>query len=115
MVSWIFVIASAFSLQPSAIVVMAVVFCIAALFCYRCGNRAQQNVPLAQLELCRVSGPRPFQYDELAAATNNFANENKLGHGGFGPSLRGILEGPRPPCGHQDAICRKFLAREKGV
>jgi hypothetical protein len=37
---------------------------------------------------------RPFQYDELAAATNIFAEENKLGRGRFGPVYRGFLRDP---------------------
>nr|CAB3452975.1 unnamed protein product [Digitaria exilis] len=36
-------------------------------------------------------GPRRYYYRELAAATGNFAEENKLGSGGFGPVYRGYL------------------------
>lgn len=37
------------------------------------------------------SGPRRFRYAELAAATDNFAEERKLGEGGFGAVYRGFL------------------------
>ncbi|XP_066355057.1 L-type lectin-domain containing receptor kinase IX.1-like [Miscanthus floridulus] len=35
---------------------------------------------------------RRLSYEELAAATNNFADERKLGEGGFGSVYRGFLE-----------------------
>ncbi|CAL5080565.1 unnamed protein product [Urochloa decumbens] len=38
-------------------------------------------------------GPRRYYYRELAAATGNLAEENKLGSGGFGPVYRGYLAG----------------------
>ena len=38
-----------------------------------------------------VAGPRRYHYRELAAATGNFDEENKLGSGGFGPVYRGYL------------------------
>ncbi|XVF71372.1 hypothetical protein PTKIN_Ptkin12aG0032100 [Pterospermum kingtungense] len=37
------------------------------------------------------SGPRRFSYVELVQATNNFAEEGKLGEGGFGAVYRGFL------------------------
>jgi hypothetical protein len=36
-------------------------------------------------------GPRRFRYSELAAATDNFAEERKIGRGGFGPVYRCYL------------------------
>ncbi|KAJ3694057.1 hypothetical protein LUZ60_009537 [Juncus effusus] len=36
-------------------------------------------------------GPRRFSYSKLAAATNNFAVERKLGQGGFGSVYQGFL------------------------
>lgn len=33
----------------------------------------------------RLLGPRKFSYGELAAVTDNFAEERKIGRGGFGP------------------------------
>ncbi|KAJ3685118.1 hypothetical protein LUZ61_014282 [Rhynchospora tenuis] len=36
-------------------------------------------------------GPKRFQYNELAAATKDFAETEKLGEGGFGSVYRGIL------------------------
>uniref|UniRef100_A0A0D9ZYG8 Protein kinase domain-containing protein n=1 Tax=Oryza glumipatula TaxID=40148 RepID=A0A0D9ZYG8_9ORYZ len=50
--------------------------------------RVQQK----ELELLgRVLGPSRFELHELAAATSNFAQENKLGQGGFGPVYKGYL------------------------
>uniref|UniRef100_J3MM69 Protein kinase domain-containing protein n=1 Tax=Oryza brachyantha TaxID=4533 RepID=J3MM69_ORYBR len=37
-------------------------------------------------------GPRRFRYNELIAATNNFAEERKLGEGGFGAVYQGFLK-----------------------
>jgi len=51
----------------------------------------QQNEPLVELVELPVSGHMKYQYNELAAATRNFNDENKIGEGGFGPVYRGIL------------------------
>ncbi|KAF8690642.1 hypothetical protein HU200_041013 [Digitaria exilis] len=37
-------------------------------------------------------GPRGFELHELESATSNFADDNKLGRGGFGPVYRGYLK-----------------------
>ncbi|XP_031132025.1 L-type lectin-domain containing receptor kinase IX.1-like [Ipomoea triloba] len=37
------------------------------------------------------TGPKKFSYTELQIATNNFAEEHKLGEGGFGGVYRGFL------------------------
>ncbi|KAK8612339.1 hypothetical protein V6N13_092455 [Hibiscus sabdariffa] len=42
-------------------------------------------------EFGNVIGPRKFSLNELARATSNFNNENKLGEGGFGSVYRGFL------------------------
>ncbi|CAI9764464.1 unnamed protein product [Fraxinus pennsylvanica] len=42
-------------------------------------------------EFEKGSGPKRFSYDELALATNNFSEEDKLGEGGFGGVYRGFL------------------------
>uniref|UniRef100_A0ACD6A230 Uncharacterized protein n=1 Tax=Avena sativa TaxID=4498 RepID=A0ACD6A230_AVESA len=44
-----------------------------------------------QDELEQGTGPVRFTYDELAAATDYFSDENKLGEGGFGSVYRGFL------------------------
>ncbi|KAG6511291.1 L-type lectin-domain containing receptor kinase IX.1-like [Zingiber officinale] len=41
----------------------------------------------------RESGPKRYPYQELALATRNFAEEGKLGAGGFGSVYRGRLNG----------------------
>ncbi|CAM0947145.1 unnamed protein product [Alopecurus aequalis] len=38
------------------------------------------------------TGPRRFHYNDLAIATNNFSDSNKLGEGGFGSVYRGFLK-----------------------
>ncbi|PQM34621.1 L-type lectin-domain containing receptor kinase IX.1-like [Prunus yedoensis var. nudiflora] len=42
-------------------------------------------------EFQRGAGPRKFSYIELARATSNFAEENKLGQGGFGWVYKGFI------------------------
>ncbi|XP_023915766.2 L-type lectin-domain containing receptor kinase IX.1 [Quercus suber] len=42
-------------------------------------------------EFKRGIGPRRFSYDELARATNDFNDKEKLGQGGFGGVYRGFL------------------------
>ncbi|GAB2218211.1 hypothetical protein Droror1_Dr00001430 [Drosera rotundifolia] len=42
----------------------------------------------------RGTGPKKFRYEELKHATNNFAEERKLGEGGFGSVYRGFLKNP---------------------
>lgn len=39
----------------------------------------------------RGTGPKRFNYKELALATNNFSEEGKLGQGGFGEVYKGFL------------------------
>ncbi|KAK4345103.1 hypothetical protein RND71_035279 [Anisodus tanguticus] len=48
-----------------------------------------------------------FSFSGVAAATGNFSNENKLGHGGFGPVYKGKLQ-----CGVEIAV--KRLSRKSG-
>ena len=42
-------------------------------------------------EFERGAGPKKFSYDELVRATNNFAEEQKLGEGGFGAVYKGFI------------------------
>ncbi|XP_052306025.1 L-type lectin-domain containing receptor kinase IX.1-like isoform X1 [Populus trichocarpa] len=44
-------------------------------------------------EFERGTGPKKFSYQELARATNNFKDEEKLGEGGFGGVYKGFLKG----------------------
>ncbi|KAG5254016.1 L-type lectin-domain containing receptor kinase [Salix suchowensis] len=43
-------------------------------------------------EFERGTGPKKFSYQELARATNNFKDEEKLGEGGFGGVYKGFLK-----------------------
>ncbi|GMN34049.1 hypothetical protein TIFTF001_004485 [Ficus carica] len=47
--------------------------------------------PSIENEFERGSGPKRFTYKELGKATNNFAEEGKLGEGGFGGVYKGLL------------------------
>ncbi|XP_044974386.1 cysteine-rich receptor-like protein kinase 6 [Hordeum vulgare subsp. vulgare] len=57
-------------------------------------------------------GPESLLFDltTLRQATNNFAEENKLGHGGFGAVYKGVL-----PHGRQIAVKRLDRASGQGV
>ncbi|KAF7111431.1 hypothetical protein CFC21_111446 [Triticum aestivum] len=61
-----------------------------------CDDRAdlerEQFVDRASLERgVAAGGPKRYMYHELVAATSNFAEEEKLGRGGFGSVYRGHL------------------------
>lgn len=43
-------------------------------------------------EFEKGSGPKRFDYGQLAAATRDFSEEEKLGEGGFGAVYRGFLK-----------------------
>lgn len=45
-----------------------------------------------EMEFEKGSGPKRFSYKELVVATHNFADEFKLGEGGFGGVYRGFLK-----------------------
>uniref|UniRef100_I1QN34 Protein kinase domain-containing protein n=1 Tax=Oryza glaberrima TaxID=4538 RepID=I1QN34_ORYGL len=62
---------------------------------YEYGERVVSDGPrhgAAYNELV-AAGPRLYEYGELAAATRDFAEEEKLGRGGFGSVYRGRLAG----------------------
>uniref|UniRef100_A0A0D3HU74 non-specific serine/threonine protein kinase n=1 Tax=Oryza barthii TaxID=65489 RepID=A0A0D3HU74_9ORYZ len=56
----------------------------------RCSDH-RRRVQQEELELLGIMGPSRFQLQDLVAATGNFADENKLGQGGFGPVYKGYL------------------------
>jgi serine/threonine protein kinase len=66
------------------------------LFCMWKRSRSHTEEDLA-LDSCmddefqRGTGPKRFSFQELAHATNNFNDEEKLGQGGFGGVYRGFL------------------------
>ncbi|KAM0848182.1 hypothetical protein ACQ4PT_054518 [Festuca glaucescens] len=66
----------------------------------------------AQLAYQEDDGPASLLFDlpTLRHATDNFAEENKLGHGGFGAVYKGVL-----PHGHQIAVKRLDKASGQGL
>ncbi|CAM0948966.1 unnamed protein product [Alopecurus aequalis] len=48
--------------------------------------------PAMEDDFEKGTGPKRFRYGELAIATDNFSDENKLGEGGFGSVYRGLLK-----------------------
>ena len=51
----------------------------------------EEDVVLDDSEFEKGKGPRKFSYSELARATNNFWEDEKLGEGGFGGVYKGFL------------------------
>jgi len=50
------------------------------------------NEPEMEDEFEKGTGPKRFRYGELAVATDNFSDQQKLGEGGFGSVYRGYLK-----------------------
>ncbi|CAN6329800.1 unnamed protein product [Urochloa humidicola] len=88
------------------------------------GNDFIDNELDMQEEFKKGMGPKRFRYGDLAVATDNFSDDNKLGQGGHGSSHRhqeGILGGQ---CGsatvhviyHTSGLvwmCRERICNEK--
>nr|CDM85947.1 unnamed protein product [Triticum aestivum] len=55
----------------------------------------QEDDEAMKNEFMKGTGSRQFRYSELAAATDNFSDDKKLGEGGFGSVYRGFLKGLR--------------------
>jgi hypothetical protein len=73
---------------------------------------AEQRHGRAELERgVSASGPRRYAYRELAAATNNFADDKKLGRGGFGSVYRGKLA----VAGEERPVAIKMLSSESSA
>ncbi|CAL4974992.1 unnamed protein product [Urochloa decumbens] len=58
-----------------------------------------------------ASGPRRYAYRDLAAATNNFAEDGKLGRGGFGSVYRGTLA----VAGEERPVAIKMLSSDSSA
>ncbi|KAK9097020.1 hypothetical protein Sjap_022517 [Stephania japonica] len=70
--------------------------CASLIILYRRRSRAtkqKEEVLYTSItgDLERGAGPKKFDCRELAAATNNFSDDQKLGEGGFGCVYRGLL------------------------
>ncbi|TVU49160.1 hypothetical protein EJB05_00454, partial [Eragrostis curvula] len=55
------------------------------------GARLFRGVPVDDDFEQGETGPRQFRYDELAAATEDFSDDRRLGRGGFGSVYSGLL------------------------
>ncbi|XP_066356210.1 L-type lectin-domain containing receptor kinase IX.1-like [Miscanthus floridulus] len=58
-----------------------------------------------------AGGPRRYAYRDLAAATNNFAEDGKLGRGGFGSVYRGTLT----VAGEERPVAIKMLSSDSSA
>ncbi|KAL6599347.1 hypothetical protein ACP70R_045841 [Stipagrostis hirtigluma subsp. patula] len=74
----------------SAFLVLLCTFGGLLLWCKHKIKKLEEERPILQTELC-PSGPRRYRHHELAVATHGFADEEKIGRGGFGPVYRGRL------------------------
>ncbi|KAK3016248.1 hypothetical protein RJ639_006079 [Escallonia herrerae] len=55
------------------------------------GEKKEEGVLSVSCEFERETGPKKFSYKELAIATKNFSEEEKVGEGGFGGVYKGFL------------------------
>ncbi|KAF8692167.1 hypothetical protein HU200_039769 [Digitaria exilis] len=56
------------------------------------GGDFDDEEPEMEDEFEKGAGPKRFRYEELAIATDNFSESNKLGEGGFGSVYRGFMK-----------------------
>ncbi|KAG8092930.1 hypothetical protein GUJ93_ZPchr0012g21166 [Zizania palustris] len=108
--SKITVVAIAVAVAGSVMFLLFLSLCVCCFLCCRRRRNAKQTMKTApkkrskearffrgelvedELELGAV-GPQQFHYGELAAATENFSRDRRLGSGGFGSVYRGFLNG----------------------
>jgi len=75
-------------------------------------DHQQQDDSRAELERgVAATGPRRYAYRDLAAATNNFAEDGKLGRGGFGSVYRGTLT----VAGEERPVAIKMLSSDSSA
>ncbi|KAF7045658.1 hypothetical protein CFC21_054742 [Triticum aestivum] len=97
-------------LVPSMVVAFLALLCTVAILVYRRGKwNSDGGEEHDQAEFERGVGPRRYSYRELAAATKGFAEEEKLGHGGFGNVYQGSLSDQDGP------VAIKMLSAESSA
>ncbi|KAM3225599.1 hypothetical protein ACQJBY_058377 [Aegilops geniculata] len=83
--------------MPIMVSILVVVIICTLFYCVYCWRWRKRNaVKRAHLERLRPlsnSDLPVMDLSTIAAATNGFSKENKLGEGGFGPVYRGFLDG----------------------
>ncbi|XBH63974.1 hypothetical protein VPH35_117838 [Triticum aestivum] len=83
--------------MPIMVSILVVVIICTLFYCVYCWRWRKRNaVKRAHLERLRPlsnSDLPVMDLSTIAAATNGFSKENKLGEGGFGPVYRGVLDG----------------------
>ncbi|XP_020089471.1 putative receptor-like protein kinase At4g00960 isoform X2 [Ananas comosus] len=83
--------------MPIMVSILVVVIFGTSLYCVYCWRWRKRNaIRRAQIDSLRPLSNSDLPLVDLAtiqAATNNFAKDNKLGEGGFGPVYRGVLSG----------------------
>ncbi|VAI80824.1 unnamed protein product [Triticum turgidum subsp. durum] len=78
-------------------------------------DRQERYADRADLERgVAAGGPRRYTYHELVAATRHFAEEEKLGRGGFGSVYRGHLT-LTPAAADRRAVAVKMLSAESSA
>lgn len=79
------------TVSPWIVLLPVIMLVLLGSIIWRRCNDHRRRVQQKELELLGIMGPSRFQLQDLVAATGNFADENKLGQGGFGPVYKGYL------------------------
>ncbi|WOG96152.1 hypothetical protein DCAR_0415483 [Daucus carota subsp. sativus] len=95
----VFVIAGVSTLVLFLVLTLGL-FCMTSLYiaCRKRKRQLQENLRLSSgiVAWNKIEGEDMelplFEFESIANATSNFSNDNKLGHGGYGPVYKGMLD-----------------------